>query len=106
MFEVKDVTPSDITFGCRAMELMPKYDDIPKEYKHGDTKWNKLFNTWFFRGLSKLSVTAKPGIDKDKALAHIQSIIGSFEPPHEHKAAGVAFLMSEWFEDAEWEEKN
>ena len=105
MFEVQKVTPIDIAFGAKAMELMPKYDDIPKEYKHGDTKWNKLFNDWFFIGLLSLSLTTKPSIDKVEALAHLQTIMGSFEPPHEHKEAGIAFLMSEWFEDAEWTTK-
>jgi len=27
----------------------------------------------------------------------------SFNPSHEHKVAACTYLMSEWFEDAEWE---
>ena len=103
MFEVQEVNSLDVAFGCRAMELMPKYDDIPEEYKHGNTKWNKLFNDWFFSGLSNLDITPKPGVDRNKAISHIRAVMGSFEPPHEHKEAGVAFLMAEWFEDAKWD---
>jgi hypothetical protein len=36
-------------------------------------------------------------VDTNKALAHIQCIMMSFEPKHEHKTAGVAFLLDEWF---------
>jgi hypothetical protein len=29
---------------------------------------------------------------------HLKAIMGSFQPKHEHKTAGVAYLMSLWFE--------
>jgi len=103
MFEIQEVGFAEIAFGSRAMELMPKYDEIPKEYKHGDTLWNKLFNDWFFLGVKNLEIKPKQDVDKNKALKHIKAIMGSFEPPHGHKEAGVAFLMSEWFQDATWE---
>lgn len=103
--EVQDVTNLAVAFGCRAMELMPPYKDIPDDYKRGHTKWNKLFNDWFFGGLKSLDVAPKKGIDKQKALTHIRAIMVSFEPQHEHKEAGVAYLMSEWFEDAQWSKK-
>lgn len=43
------------------------------------------------------------GVDRYKALRHIHYILGSWEPKHEHKEAGAAFLFNEWFEDAKWE---
>lgn len=102
-FEVQKVTNLDVAFGCRAMDLMPPYADIPDTFKHGSTKWNKLMNDWFFCGLSKLDITPKNGINITKAKAHLKAILSSFEPPHEHKEAGVAFLMDQWFDDATWE---
>ena len=103
MYAIKDVSEMDMVFGCSAMELMPGYDEIPEEFKRGDTKWNKLVTEWFSYGLKKLKITPKDGVDKDKALRHLKTILGSREPKHEHKEAGAAFLMSEWFVDAEWE---
>ena len=105
MIEIQEVNGLDIAFGTKAMSLMPPYKDIPKEYKDGQTKWNKLFNDWFFGGLSTLDLAPKEGVDKLKALSHIKAIMTSFEPQHEHKEAGVAYLMSEWFEDAQWTKK-
>lgn len=46
-------------------------------------------------------LTARPGVDRDKALVAIKAALGSFEPKHEHKEAGCAFLLHEWFELAE-----
>jgi hypothetical protein len=56
----------------------------------------------FFKGLSQEDINElipKEGIDKIKALKAITSILRSFEPKHEHKEAGAAFLLSEWFEE-------
>lgn len=41
--------------------------------------------------------------DANDALANIQTALRSFEPKHEHKMAGVAYLMSMWLEDASGE---
>ena len=105
MYPIAEVNKMDVVFGCNALNIMPKYEDIPDEFKNHNkpTKWNQLITEWFFCGLSKLKATPKEGVDEKKALAHIRSIFGSFEPKHEHKEAAAAFLMSEWFDDVEWE---
>ena len=102
MFKIIDVSDLDVAFGGKIKELMPRMEDIPKEFKTGRTKWNKITSRWFFAGLSKNTVfSPKEGVDTRKALKHVSAILGSFEPKHEHKEAGVAFLLSEWFEDIE-----
>lgn len=100
MFDVKEVSDIEIVFPAEVSHLMPKWEDIPDEFKHHNrTKWNKIFSNWFYSGLKNMKVTPNPGIDKDKALRHIKAIMGSFEPKHEHKEASIAYLMSLWFED-------
>lgn len=80
---------------------LPEEKDIPEEFKpHGATDWNDLFSTWFFTGLPQDTIfVAKEGIDKDKALRHINTCMRSFQPRQEHKEAGVAYLFSLWFEE-------
>lgn len=102
MIAIQEVNNLDIAFGGKMNELLPPYEEIPDEYKDGHTKWNKLFNDWFFGGLTELNLTPKEGVVRNKALSHIRAIMVSFEPQHEHKEAGVAYLMSEWFEDVQW----
>lgn len=97
------VTDLEIAFPVSVRHLIPPYEEIPSEFKKvNGTKWNQLFNEWFFDGVSSLRLKPKDGINKSDAMRHIKCIMGSFQPKHEHKEAAVAYLMSLWFEDATW----
>lgn len=100
MRAIPEITDARIAFGC--IDHMPKYSEVPDEFKHGETKWNRLVSDMFFSGLSDLSLIPKEGVDPKKAFRAVQAILSSWEPKHEHKEAGAAFLLSEWFEDATW----
>ena len=80
---------------------LPKYNEVPEEFRRGHTPWNKLFSKLFYSGGSVAHLVPKPGIDKAQAIAHIRYCMGSWEPKHEHKEAGVAYLFSLWFEPVE-----
>ena len=103
VFPIAEVFDLDIAFPANVSHLMPAYEDIPREFKHGSGKWNRLVSDWFFCGLKNLQLVPKDGTDQTKALRHIKAIIGSFEPKHEHKEAACAYLLSQWFSDATWE---
>lgn len=81
-------------------KFLPKWSEIPEEFKqiHG-TKWNDIFSKWFFTGLRDAVFVPKEGFDRDKALRFIKVHMRSCEPKHEHKEAGVAYMMSQLFED-------
>jgi len=96
--EVKDV---DIAFGG-GHQFMPTMKEIPVNIKI-DVKWENLFNKWFFEGVKDVHFFPKKGVDLNKALRAIASVIGSYAPSHQHKEAAVTYWMSEWFED--WKEK-
>ena len=99
MFAVKEVSDVDLVFPASVKHLMPKMEDIPKEFQRHETPWNKLVGQWFFLGLSKLELVPRPGVDTKKAMRHITAIMGSFEPRYEHKEVACAYLLSQWFED-------
>ena len=93
------ITDADALFGGQVDSLMPAYQDIPKEFRNGRTKWNDLFSDWFFEGLpAGTQFIPKAGIDKSEALRHIRTIMSSFKPDHNHKEACCAYLMSLWFD--------
>lgn len=108
MFAIAEIDPISAMFPTRVDHLMPKYENIPKEFKNwnGRGKWNKVVSDWFFYGLKNAKWTPKPGVDTQKALRHVKVVLGSWEPKHEHKEAGVAFLLNEWFVDVKYELKN
>lgn len=103
MFPIKELSALEVAFPATVGHLMPPQADIPEEFKHGNTKWNKLFADWFYFGIKGAVWTPKEGVDQQMALRHIHAVMGSFEPKHEHKESAVAFLLSEWFDDVKYQ---
>lgn len=97
----QDVSDEEIAFGTT--KLLASRATIPEEFDYrGSSKWNKLFTDMFYCGLEELDITPKEGIDVNAALKCIKAHMGSWEPKHEDKEAGVAYMMSVLFEDATW----
>lgn len=94
----KVVTDVDMAFGGSIRDLMPRYEDIPEDFRRERDPFSKLVHKWFFEGIQTDVVKAKPGVDAKVAWRHLRAIMGSFEPSHEHKTSGVAWLMSQWFD--------
>jgi hypothetical protein len=94
------ITALEVAFGPRNLsEWLPSYESIPEDFKRGRGPYCKATSRWFFQGLPKGALVAKPGINTTMALGHLKAVLGSFAPKHEHKEAGVAYLMSLWFEE-------
>jgi hypothetical protein len=99
----QSVSDVEIAFATDVSKLLPVWEDIPEEFKRSlGTRWNKVFSDWFFHGLKDAKWQPKPGVDVDMALRHLKACMGSFEPKHEHKEAGCAYLMSQWFDDVSY----
>ena len=106
MYAIQSVDDLTMAFGGNALELMPSYNELPDEFKQRNF-WSDLVSGWFSSGLQSLNLKPKDGVNSKQALRQIRTVLGSFEPQHEHKEAGVAFLLSEWFEEegSSWETK-
>lgn len=104
---IKPVAVTDLekTFG-RIEGLLPELDDIPEEFKTRENIWNKFTNSLFLGSLENLELYPKENIDPQIAYDHIHCILKSFEPKHEHKIAGCAYLFSEFFLDFKYKNKN
>lgn len=96
----------DIAFPASVRHLMPSYEQIPEDFRRDRSPWCRVVGTWFFKGLDASTLVPKSGIDKTNALRHLKTIMGSFEPKHEHKTASVAYLMSRWFEPLATQDKS
>jgi len=97
----QDISDPELVFGTT--KLLPKRSEVPEEFDYrGGSIWNKLFTDMFFCGLEELDITPKEGVDVNAALKCVKAHMGSWEPKHEDKEAGVAYMMSILFEDATW----
>lgn len=107
MFPIREVTGAQLVFSTSVEGFIPPYEQLPQEFKSYGSKnvcWEiRLFTDWFYRGVKYLVLVPREGVDKEKALRHVRYVMGSWEPKHEHKTAGVAFLLREWFSSGTWE---
>lgn len=96
---VDDVT---LAFPARVIGYyLPPLDQIPDEFRRGTggaAAWHKVANRLFV-GLPIGDVSPDRGTNHDPDLIrrHLGACLGSYEPRHEHKIAGVAWLLSLWF---------
>lgn len=97
----KPVDTLSMVFGAagRLSEYLPAWDEIPDEFKRHSNPWCKKASLLFFEG-GKLP-KVKDGVDANVAVRHLQTVLGSFDPKHEHKEAGAAYLLSLWCESPE-----
>ena len=73
---------------------LPLLENIPEEFKSHGNKWCSFVDDMFFRGIAQdTAMHSKPGIDPKVAFAHVDVCLRSYEPKHEHKTAGVAYLL-------------
>lgn len=87
--------------------LLPKWEDMPEEFRRERSEWCTLVNDWFHCGLKDDKVPkVKPEFDEMLVWRHLKACMGSFEPAHEHKVAGVAYLMSLWMQPIEGKEND
>ena len=97
----EEIPMADYVFPASVIgKYLPHETDIPKEFWNHRGIWSDLMNMWFFKGLDEdFKPLMKEGIDEKKAIIHLSTCMRSFEPKHEHKEAGVSYLMSLWFDE-------
>ncbi len=99
MFPINDkLSEADRIFAANVTDMMPEYKALPEEYAQMRHPWCQFASGLFFKGGDLRPLVAKPGVDKDKAIRHISTVLRSWEPKHEHKIGAVGFLFNEWFE--------
>lgn len=99
------VDNATLSFPGDVSTLLPPWEEIPQDFQRGRSPWNDVFNRLFYSGLSeaerpkpKPELVEKLTEKGTDAWRHVMAVSRSFSPKHEHKEAGVAYLMSLWFE--------
>ena len=96
----QQVSDVELAFGGGIERLLPTEKEIPAEFWSSESKWNKAATALFFGTISDTSeIIERPGIDVHFAARHIRTIFKSFQPKHEHKIAGCAYLLSRFYLD-------
>lgn len=97
MLPVPEVSQADVERPTRGLEVVPRWDDIPKKYRNKYTRWVKVVNTWRERGLLNTRWTPNEGVDTEAALRAVNLVLADPAVPEELKVHGVAYMLGEWF---------
>ena len=93
---LETITDSEMAFGTT--KLLPAFEQVPEEFKRGNA-YTRLLDCMFAGvSLPDGKVEFRPGFNDPEApkllLRVIHAHLRSFEPKHEHKIAGLGYLIS------------
>jgi len=99
IFKIKEIGFGESYYGTSDIEsLIPK--EVPDKVNRNTwgPAWNAIAENWFNNGLGKDSrLTPVYGIDKEKAIKHIQCLFNTWFLDKETKIKSAAYLISQWF---------
>jgi hypothetical protein len=97
MIAVPKVDRADVAFG--RTDFVPPSKGIPQEFRIGsDHAAVRFVEQWFFEGADAQRLKERPGVDRVAALGALRAVMVSFDLDHNHKIAGAAYLLDQWFE--------
>lgn len=101
MLTIPKITDPELVFP--ANPPLPAQEDIPAEFWQPGNEWAKVATSLFFYGgdiHQDYGLRFRDGlsdIERYDAMRAVRACLGSFGVQHEHKEAGVAYMLSEWF---------
>jgi|GEM_PF-1455613 hypothetical protein len=102
----KEATMLDVAFGSGVIgKFLPPMEEIPKAYHRGSRPGCEVGSRIFFSGAKQFRAEPREGVDAVKAMQQIRACLGSFDPQHEHKTAGVGYLFELFFSAVELDGK-
>lgn len=98
-----ELTAVEKAFPAHVAHLMPQQQHIADSYRLESNvtpnEWAQFASQWFAGKLpSDMGILPKEKINVRVAYEHLNAILRSYEPKHEHKLSAVAFLASKWFD--------
>lgn len=98
----KETNALDMAFGSGVIgKFLPPMEEIPKAYHRGRRPGCEVAMKIFFSGAKTFKAAPREGINASAAMRQIKVCLGSFDPQHEHKEAGVGYLFELFFESVE-----
>lgn len=86
---------SVVSFPDSIEHLVPKFEDIPDEFKDPMGPWMQFYQYWQWPGFSEQPLVKK-GLNSLQVWRHLSVINRSIELRRDHKSAAFAYLASKW----------
>lgn len=90
--QVESITDPERAFSTE--RLLPAWEDIPEEFKRGNV-YTKLASAIFYgTPMPDCEIEMVEGFKPEAVNDCVRAHIGSFGPKHEHKIAGVGYMIA------------
>lgn len=91
--DIKSITDAELAFSTT--RFLPEMEDIPAEFLRGNKYTNLIECLFYGTDLPSGEMMFHFDIEPNELNKFIRAHLKSFEPKHEHKIAGVGFLLSQ-----------
>jgi len=86
---------TDVEMAFSTERLLPSMEDIPDEFKRGNAYTELASAIFYGNPLPDLELEIQPGYTPEMLNRVVRSHLQSWAPKHEHKIAGVGYLISQ-----------
>lgn len=90
--DLATISDLDIAFGTE--RLLPAWEDLPQEFKTGND-YTRLAEAIFYGRPLSGRIEFKEGFEPEQLNRVVRAHLRSFAPKHEHKIAGVGYLIAQ-----------
>ena len=91
--DLDTITEPEVVFGTT--KLLPSREAIPSEFHDSVNLYVQVVDAVFHgRSMPDSTIEFRPGFEQAKVVRAVRAHLTSYEPQHQHKIAGVAYLLS------------
>lgn len=90
--QIGSITDLEAAFSTE--RLLPSWEDIPDEFKEGNIYTQLVEAIFYGWTMPECRIELHEGVEAEKLNRCIRAHIASWGPKHEHKIAGVGYMIS------------
>lgn len=90
--QINSITAAELAFATE--RLLPAWEDIPEEFKMGNLYTQLVEALFYQQEIPACTISLKEGVEPEMLNRCIRAHLKSFGPKHEHKIAGVGYMLS------------
>lgn len=90
--QIGSITAPEMAFSTE--RLLPAWDDIPEEFKKGNIYTQLVEAIFYQHEMPACTISLNEGVEPEMLNRCIRAHLQSFGPKHEHKIAGVGYMLA------------
>lgn len=90
--QISSITMPELAFSTE--RLLPAWEDIPEEFKRGNIYTELASAIFYGTPIPPSTIELNEGVEGEALSKCVRAHLQSFGPKHEHKIAGVGYMIS------------